>query len=86
MVAVGKILSQIGIAIVMSLLTERFMKKLIVIVIRWIASRTKNRVDNNIANEVEAAFFPEEVKKRVKRRRKKVRRKRKPRVVRSTSN
>ncbi len=53
------ILKRVAKAALMSLMTETFVKELIVYLLRWVSQKTTNKVDDEIVAMVERALYPE---------------------------
>ena len=54
-----QILMQVGKALLMSLLTERFIKELVVHFLEFLAKKTDNEVDDELVRAVKSALQPQ---------------------------
>lgn len=63
MAAILEILKQIGSSILMALLTESFLKHLVVKALEYLAKKTSNEVDDELVAIVKKALEPSEESK-----------------------
>lgn len=55
-----EILKNIGKSLITALLTEAMAKRLIIMLLEFMAKKTTNDVDNQIVEEVKKALYPEQ--------------------------
>lgn len=60
MSALIMVLTQIGKSLLASLLTEKFLKGLIVFVLEKLVEKTDNKVDDELVAKVKQALYPEQ--------------------------
>lgn len=62
MAAILEILKQIGKSVLVSIVTESFLKELIITALEKLAQKTDNKVDDVIVEKIKQALYPSEQK------------------------
>ena len=59
MAALAQVLAKVGVSIGTKLMTERFISRMVILVLEYLVKSTKNKIDDELLEEVKKAFEDE---------------------------